>query len=429
MKKEEQEHIEQYKMEIKRVVITSIGSINAIGNNAEQTWESVIRGISGANPITRFNAEKFKTRFACEVKKYDSANHFDRRQLRNLDLYNQFAQIATKEAMEKSNIDISSLDLDRCGVIWGSGIGGLETFENQIEDYLKDTETPRFNPFFIPKMLADSAAGQISINYGFRGINYCPVAACASSTNALIEAYNNVKLGRADIIISGGSEAPITRAGIGGFGALKALSTRNDDIAKASRPFDPTRDGFVAGEGAACLIIESLDHALERGADIIVEIVGGGASADAYHITATHPDGRGAYMCMKKAIEEAEISPKDIDYINAHATSTPLGDVSEMKAIENLFEGSLDKLNISATKSMTGHLLGAAGAIEATMISFATKYNTIPPTINTETIDEAINPKLNLTLGKAEKKEVRYALSNTFGFGGHNASIIVKKYE
>ena len=416
-------------MQLKRVVITGLGALTPIGNNVSEYWKNLEKGVSGAAPITHFDASKFKTQFACEVKNFNPTDHLDRKEARKQDPYTQYAMVATAEAMEDSKIDIEAIDLDRAGVIWGSGIGGIKTFYDEVSAFAKGDGTPRYNPFFIPKMIADIAAGMISIKYGLRGPNFATVSACASSSNALLDAFNYIRLGKADIIVSGGSEASVNQAGLGGFNALKALSTRNDDPAKASRPFDKDRDGFVLGEGAGTLILEEYEHAVKRGAKIYAEVMGGGLSADAHHITAPHPKGLGAIKVMQNALDDAEMKPEDIDYINVHGTSTPLGDVAESKAINEVFGAHAYNLNISSTKSMTGHLLGAAGAIEAIACILAIKKGIIPPTINNENFDENIDSKLNFTLNKAQKRKVKAIMSNTFGFGGHNASIILKAFE
>ena len=416
-------------MQLKRVVITGLGALTPIGNNVSEYWKNLEKGVSGAAPITHFDASKFKTQFACEVKNFNPTDHLDRKDARKQDPYTQYAMVATAEAMEDSKIDIEAIDLDRAGVIWGSGIGGIKTFYDEVSAFAKGDGTPRYNPFFIPKMIADIAAGMISIKYGLRGPNFATVSACASSSNALLDAFNYIRLGKADIIVSGGSEASVNQAGLGGFNALKALSTRNDDPAKASRPFDKDRDGFVLGEGAGTLILEEYEHAIKRGAKIYAEVMGGGLSADAHHITAPHPKGLGAIKVMQNALDDAEMKPEDIDYINVHGTSTPLGDVAESKAINEVFGAHAYNLNISSTKSMTGHLLGAAGAIEAIASILAIKKGIIPPTINNENFDENIDGKLNFTLNKAQKRKVKAIMSNTFGFGGHNASIILKAFE
>jgi 3-oxoacyl-[acyl-carrier-protein] synthase II len=416
-------------MQLKRVVITGLGALTPIGNNVSDFWDALSKGKSGAAPITRFDASQFKTQFACEVKDFNPNDHIDRKEARKQDPYTQYAMVSTAEAMEDAKLDLDALDPDRAGVIWGSGIGGIKTFFDEISGFAKGEGTPRFNPFFIPKMISDIAAGMISIKYGFRGPNFTTVSACASSSNALIDAFNYIRLGKADVIISGGSEAAVNEAGIGGFNALKALSTRNDDPSKASRPFDKDRDGFVLGEGAGTLILEEYDHAVKRGAKIYAEVVGGGLSADAHHITAPHPEGLGAIKVMQNALDDAQMKPDEIDYINVHGTSTPLGDISETKAIKEVYGEHAYNLNISSTKSMTGHLLGAAGAIEAIASILALQKGLIPPTINNENVDENLDPKLNFTLNKAEKKEVKAIMSNTFGFGGHNASIILKSID
>lgn len=416
-------------MELKRVVITGLGALTPIGNTVSEFWNNLTNGVSGAAPITHYDTTNFKTKFACEVKNFDPEQFMDRKDARKLDPFVHYALAATHEAVEDAQLVFENLDTNRIGVIWGSGIGGLKTFTDEVTNFAKGDGTPRFNPFFIPKMILDIAPGHISIKYGLRGPNFSTVSACASSTNALIDAFNYVRLGMADIIISGGSEAIIYEAGMGGFNAMHALSTRNDDPTTASRPFDKDRDGFVAGEGAGTLILEDLDHALARGAKIYAELVGGGMSADANHITAPHPEGLGAKLVMTNALRDAGMSPSDIDYINVHGTSTPLGDISEVRAIQSLYGEDAYRLNISSTKSMTGHLLGAAGAIEAIAAVLAVQNDIIPPTINHFTDDPEIDPKLNLTFNKAQKRVVRAAQSNTFGFGGHNASVIFKKYQ
>ena len=416
-------------MALKRVVVTGLGALTPIGNTVPEFWNNLLNGVSGANPITHFDTTLFKTKFACEVKNFDPEQFMDRKDARKLDPFVHFALASTDEAVKDAALDFENLDTNRIGVIWGSGIGGLKTFSDEVTNFAGGDGTPRFNPFFIPKMILDIAPGHISIKYGLRGPNFSTVSACASSTNALIDAFNYVRLGMADIIISGGSEAIIYEAGIGGFNAMHALSTRNDDPKTASRPFDKDRDGFVAGEGSGTLILEELDHALARGAKIYAELVGGGMSADANHITAPHPDGLGAKLVMANALRDAGMSTSDIDYINVHGTSTPLGDISETRAIQSLFGEDAYRLNISSTKSMTGHLLGAAGAVEAIASVLSVQNDIIPPTINHFTDDPEIDPKLNLTFNKAQKREVRAAQSNTFGFGGHNASVIFKKYQ
>ncbi len=417
-------------MELKRVVVTGLGALTPIGNSVPEFWNSLLNGVSGAGPITHFDTEKFKTKFACEVKGFDGLQHFDRKEVRKLDLYAQYAIVAARQAIADAAIDTEKENLDRIGVIYGVGIGGLGTFENEVTEYAKSDGTPRFNPFFIPKILPDIACGIISMEYGFRGPNFATVAACASSTEALGTAFNLIRLGKADMIVAGGAEATITKGGIGGFNAMHALSTNNANAATASRPFSKSRDGFVMGEGSACLILEELEHALARGAKIYAEVAGEGASADAHHMTAPHPDGLGATMVMRNALQDAGMSVEDIDYINVHGTSTPAGDIAEAKAIKQLFGDHAYKLSISSTKSMTGHLLGAAGVVEAIACVLSVVNDIVPPTINFTPGDEDENIDYNLdfTFGKAKKRVVRAALSNTFGFGGHNASIIVKKY-
>ncbi|MBN8702366.1 MAG: beta-ketoacyl-ACP synthase II [Bacteroidetes bacterium] len=415
-------------MILKRAVVTGLGAITPLGNSVTEFWESLLSGKSGAAPITRFDASKFKTRFACEVKGFKPEDYFERKDVRKLDAYSQYGIAAAHQAVVDCGLDLTNFNHDRVGVIWGSGIGGLDTFLTESIGFAKGDGTPRFNPFFIPKMIADICSGHISMRFGFRGPNFTTVSACASSTNALIDAFNYIRLGKADIIVAGGSEAAVNEAGIGGFNAMHALSERNDSPETASRPFDKDRDGFVLGEGAGALIVEELEHALKRGAKIYAEIVGGGMTADAHHLTAPHPEGLGAINVMKQALQDAEMSADQIDYINVHGTSTPLGDIAETKAIVTVFGEHAYKLNISSTKSMTGHLLGAAGAIEAIASVLAVKNDAIPPTINHFTDDPELNNQLNLTFNKTQKRTVRAALSNTFGFGGHNASIIVKKY-
>jgi len=414
---------------MRRVVVTGIGALTPIGNNKEEFWKSLEEGVSGSVMITRFDTEKFKTKFACELKNFNAEDHFDRKEARKLDRYAQYALVAAEEAFQDAGLGDSGIDKDRAGIIWASGIGGIETFQNEIEGFLATGKNPRFSPFFIPKMISDIAAGHMSIKYGFRGPNYGTVSACASSNNALIDAYHLIKLNIADLIISGGSEAPVTEAGVGGFSSMQAISSRNDEFASASRPFDATRDGFVIGEGAGALVLEDLEHAQKRGAKIYAEIIGAGLSADAYHLTAPHPEGEGARLVMVNALKNAGIQAEDVDYINVHGTSTPLGDVSETQAVIKVFGEHAYKLNISSTKSMTGHLLGAAGAAEAIAAIFAVIKDTIPPTINLNTVDPGIDPKLNLTPNKAQKKVVNIALSNTFGFGGHNTSVVFKKFK
>ena len=414
---------------MRRVVVTGLGALTPLGNNLQEYWEGLINGVSGSVMITRFNTEKFKTKFACELKDYDSKKYFDRKEANKLDLYSQYALIATDEALTDSGLNLDKIDKERVGVIWASGIGGIETFYLAIKDYVLGDGTPRFSPFFIPKMIGDIAAGAISIKYGFMGPNFATVSACASSTNAIIDAVNYIRWGKADIFVSGGSEAAINEPGIGGFNALQALSTNNEEYKSASRPFDKTRDGFVLGEGAGALIIEELQHAMDRGARIYAELAGTGMTADAYHVTAPHPEGLGARNVMKLAIGDACLQPEDIDYINVHGTATPLGDISEAKAIVNVFGEHAYKLNISSTKSMTGHLLGAAGAIESIACIMAIVNDIVPPTINFKVPDSDIDPKLNLTLNKAQPRKVNVAISNTFGFGGHNSSVVIKKAE
>lgn len=414
-------------MQLKRVVVTGLGAITPLGNNVQDYWNGLINGVSGAAPITRFNTEKFKTKFACEVKGFNSEEYFERKEVKRLDLYSQYGVAAAHQAYTDAGFNENNVNPDRAGVIWGSGIGGLDTFLTETAAYARGDGTPRFNPFFIPKMIADICSGHISIRYNFRGPNFTTVSACASSTNALIDAFNYIRMGKADVMISGGSEAAITEAGVGGFNAMHALSERNDSPETASRPFDLNRDGFILGEGAGAVILEEYEHAKKRGAKIYAEVVGGGMSADAHHITAPHPEGLGALNVMKNALNDAGMDVSEIDYINVHGTSTPLGDIAESKAIIGVFGDHAYKLNISSTKSMIGHLLGAAGAVEAIASILAIKENIIPPTINHFTDDPAFDPKLNFTFNKAQKREVNAALSNTFGFGGHNASIIFKK--
>jgi len=415
-------------MSKRRVVVTGMGALTPIGNSLDEFWKNLVDGVSGAAPITKFDAGLFKTQFACEVKNFNVEELIERKEARKLDLFSQYAMFSSIEAINDSGIDIEKVNLDRCGVVWGSGIGGLGTFQEECFNYAAGDGTPKFNPFFIPKMIVDIAAGHISMKFGFRGPNYVTVSACSSATNALIDSLMLIQLGKADVIVSGGSEAAVNIAGIGGFNALRALSTRNDSPATASRPFDKTRDGFVLGEGSGALILEELEHAKARGAKIYAEVVGGGLSADAYHMTAPHPEGLGAKNVMINALDDAGMKPEDIDYVNVHGTSTPLGDIAETIAIKKVFGDHAYNLNISSTKSMTGHLLGAAGAIEAIACVKAVQEDIIPPTINFEVEDEDIDYKLNFTFNKAQKREVRAALCNTFGFGGHNTSIIVKKY-
>lgn len=418
-------------MELKRVVVTGLGAVTPVGNTPEETWNSLVNGVSGAAPITLFDASKFKTHFACEVKGLNVNDYIDRKEARKMDRYTQLAFISAIQAVNDSGMDLESTDKDRVGVIFGVGIGGIKTFEDEVGYYGAHKEDgPKFNPFFIPKMIADIAAGQISIHFGFHGPNYATTSACASSTNALADAFNQLRLGKADVILAGGAEAAICACGVGGFNAMHALSTRNDDPQHASRPFSASRDGFVMGEGAGCLILEELEHAKARGAKIYAEMVGEGESADAYHITASHPEGLGAKLVMMRALEDAGLKPEDIDYINVHGTSTPVGDISEAKAIKQVFGDAAYKLNISSTKSMTGHLLGAAGAVEAMASVLAVQNDIVPPTINHEEGDNdaEIDYDLNFTFNKAQKRQVRAAMSNTFGFGGHNACVIFKKY-
>lgn len=416
-------------MEIKRVVVTGLGALTPIGNTIEHYWNGLVNGVSGAAPITYFDAAKFKTRFACELKNFDADQFLDRKEARKMDRFTQYAMVATDEAIIDSNLDLEKINKDRVGVIWGAGIGGLETFQNEVLNFASGDGTPRFNPFFIPKMIADIAPGQISIKYGFRGPNFATVSACASSSNAIIDALNYIRLGYADVMVSGGSEAGVTIAGMGGFNALQALSTRNDDPTTASRPFDKDRDGFVLGEGAGTLILEEYEHAKARGAKIYAELAGGGLSADAYHITAPHPEGLGAKNVMINCLNDAGLKPEDVDAINMHGTSTPLGDIAESKAILDVFGQHAYTLNINSTKSMTGHLLGAAGAVEAIASILAIKYGIVPPTINHFTNDDQIDSKLNFTFNNAQKRSVKVAISNTFGFGGHNACVLFKKLE
>jgi 3-oxoacyl-[acyl-carrier-protein] synthase II len=416
-------------MELKRVVVTGLGAITPIGNTVTEFWDSLLNGKSGAAPIQQFDASKFKTQFACEVKNFNVEDYLDRKEARKLDQFSQYAMVSATEAMVDSDLMESNPNLDRIGVIWGSGIGGLKTFQDEAQNFFAGDGTPKFNPFFIPKMISDIAAGHISIKYGLRGPNYVTVSACASSTNAIIDAFNLIRLGKADAIVTGGSEAAVNEMGMGGFNALKALSTRNDSPETASRPFDLDRDGFVLGEGGGALILEEYEHAKKRGAKIYAEVLGGGMSGDAYHMTAPHPDGIGARNVMIAALEDANLEPTAVDYVNVHGTSTPLGDIAETKAIAQVFGEHAYNLNISSTKSMTGHLLGAAGAIEAIACILAVKNDIVPPTINHFTDDPEIDNRLNFTFNKAQKRTVNVALSNTFGFGGHNTSVIVRKYQ
>lgn len=414
-------------MKLNRVVVTGMGALTPIGNNLNDYWDNLVKGTSGASEITRFDAENFKTKFACELKNIDLKDYIDRKELRKCDDYTAYALIAAEEALKSSGINLDKIDKCLAGVIWGSGIGGIKTFSDEIEYFVKNNKVPRFNPFFIPKMIADIAAGLISIKYGFKGPNFATVSACASSSHSIIDSYNYIRLGKAEVFICGGSEASIHPAGVGGFNALKALSTNNKNFMQASRPFDRDRDGFVLGEGAGALVLENYEHAVSRGAKIYAEIIGGGMSADAHHITAPHPEGEGAVNVMKQALKDAKIVPEKIDYINVHGTSTPLGDVSEMKAIHKVFNNHIYKLNVSSTKSMTGHLLGAAGAIESIASILAIEKNLVPPTINLNNLEPVLDKKVNYTANQAQLKSIKYSLCNTFGFGGHNASIIFKE--
>ncbi|WP_435623879.1 beta-ketoacyl-ACP synthase II [Flagellimonas sp.] len=414
-------------MQLKRVVVTGMGALTPIGNNLEAYWEGLKNGVSGSAPITYFDTEKFKTKFACELKGYNPQDFFDRKEARKLDRFAQYALVSSDEAIQDSGINLDEVDKFRVGVVWGAGIGGLETFQNEVIGYANGDGTPRFNPFFIPKMIADIAPGNISIKHGFMGPNYTTVSACASSANALIDALNYIRLGHCDVIVTGGSEAAVTIAGMGGFNAMHALSTRNESPETASRPFDATRDGFVLGEGAGALILEEYEHAKARGAKIYAEVLGGGLSSDAHHMTAPHPEGIGVVRVMENCLENAGLKPEDVDAINTHGTSTPLGDVAELKAISKVFGSHASNININSTKSMTGHLLGAAGAIEAIASILAIEHGTVPPTINHSVVDEEIDASLNLTLNKAQERDVKVAMSNTFGFGGHNACVLFKK--
>lgn len=416
-------------MNLKRVVVTGLGSLTPIGNNTSDYWKALVEGVSGAAPITKFNTEKHKTKFACEVKNFDPTNFIDKKEARKLDPFTQYALVVAEEAIVDSGLDLEAINKEMAGVIWGSGIGGIKTFQEEIASFATGDGTPRFNPFFIPKMIADITAGHLSIKYGFKGPNFVTVSACASATNAIIDAFNYIRLGKTNIVITGGSEMAVIDAGIGGFNAMRALSERNDSPETASRPFDKDRDGFVLGEGAGAIILEEYDHAIARGAKIYAEMIGGGMSADAYHITAPHPEGEGAFNVMRNALADANLDPEAVDYINVHGTSTPLGDISESQAIIRLFGEHAYKLNISSTKSMTGHLLGAAGAVEAIAAILATKHDIVPPTINHFTDDERIDNKLNFTFNKAQKRVVKIAQSNTFGFGGHNTSVLFRKFE
>ncbi|MBU2926607.1 beta-ketoacyl-ACP synthase II [Winogradskyella psychrotolerans] len=416
-------------MELKRVVVTGLGAITPIGNTKDEYWEALISGKSGAAPVTHFDPEKFKTKFACEIKNFEVTDFIDRKLAKRMDKFSQYAMVASDEAIVDSKLDLDAVNKLRVGVIWGAGIGGLETFQDEVLNFAAGDGTPRFNPFFIPKMIADIAPGNISIKYGFMGPNYTTVSACASSANSMIDALNTIRLGTCDVIITGGSEAAVTIAGMGGFNAMHAMSTRNDDPQTASRPFDANRDGFVLGEGAGAIVLEEYEHAKARGAKIYAEVLGGGLSSDAYHMTAPHPDGIGVVAVMKNCLENAGLNPEDVDHINTHGTSTPLGDVAELKAISEVFGSHAKNININSTKSMTGHLLGAAGAIEAIASILAMENGIVPPTINHETVDENIDPELNLTLNKAQKRDIKVAMSNTFGFGGHNACVLFKKID
>ena len=416
-------------MVLKRVVVTGLGALTPIGNTVQEYWNGLVNGVSGAAPITYFDASKFKTQFACELKNFNVEDFIDRKDARKMDRYAQYAMVSSEEAMNDANFDLDKIDKDRAGVIWGSGIGGLETFQIEVLNFAAGDGTPKFNPFFIPKMIGDIACGHISIKYGFRGPNFGTVSACASSTNAIIDAFNYIRLGHADIMVTGGSEAAVTIAGMGGFNAMHALSTRNDDPKTASRPMDKDRDGFILGEGAGALILEDYEHAIARGAKIYCEIGGGGMSADAYHITAPHPEGLGAKNVMLNCLRDAGLKPTDVDGVNMHGTSTPLGDLAESKAIEHVFGEHAYTMNLNSTKSMTGHLLGAAGAIETISSILSMKYGIVPPTINHFTDDENINSKLNFTFNVAQKREMNVLMSNTFGFGGHNACVLVKKLD
>ncbi len=416
-------------MELKRVVVTGLGALTPIGNTKDEYWDALISGKSGAAPVTHFDPEKFKTKFACEIKNFEVTDFIDRKLARKMDKFSQYAMVASDEAIADSKLDLDTINKLRVGVIWGAGIGGLETFQDEVLNFAAGDGTPRFNPFFIPKMIADIAPGNISIKYGFMGPNYTTVSACASSANSMIDALNTIRLGTCDVIITGGSEAAVTIAGMGGFNAMHAMSTRNDSPTTASRPFDANRDGFVLGEGAGSIVLEEYEHAKARGAKIYAEVVGGGLSSDAYHMTAPHPDGIGVVAVMRNCLENAGLNPEDVDHINTHGTSTPLGDVAELKAISTVFGKHAKNININSTKSMTGHLLGAAGAIEAIASIMAMQHGIVPPTINHETVDENIDPELNLTLNKPQKRDIKVAMSNTFGFGGHNACVVFKKLD
>jgi 3-oxoacyl-[acyl-carrier-protein] synthase II len=416
-------------MELKRVVVTGLGALTPIGNTVEEYWNGLVSGKSGAAPVTYFDPEKFKTKFACEVKDFNVTDFIHRKEARRMDKFSQYAMVASDEAIADAKLDMDSINKLRVGVVWGAGIGGLETFQEEVINYAKGDGTPKFNPFFIPKMIADIAPGNISIKHGFMGPNYTTVSACASSANAMIDALNYIRLGHCDVIVTGGSEAAVTIAGMGGFNAMHAMSTRNDDPKTASRPFDANRDGFVLGEGAGAIILEEYEHAKARGAKIYAEVIGGGLSSDAYHMTAPHPEGIGVMAVMRNCLNNAGMQPEEVDHINTHGTSTPLGDVAELKAITEVFGDHAKNININSTKSMTGHLLGAAGAIEAIASILAIEHGTIPPTINHSTVDENIDPSLNLTLNKAQKRDIKVAMSNTFGFGGHNACVLFKKLD
>ena len=416
-------------MQLKRVVVTGLGALTPIGNNIEEYWNALVNGVSGAAPITSFDAAKFKTRFACELKDFNVTDFINRKDARKMDRFTQYAMVASDEAIVDSKLDLDKVNKLRVGVIWGAGIGGLETFQNEVLNFAEGDGTPRFNPFFIPKMIADIAPGNISIKHGFMGPNYTTVSACASSANAMIDALNYIRLGHCDVIVTGGSEAAVTIAGMGGFNAMHALSTRNESPETASRPFDATRDGFVLGEGAGAIILEDYEHAKARGAKIYAEVLGGGLSSDAYHMTAPHPEGVGVIAVMRNCLENAGVKPEEVDHINTHGTSTPLGDVAELKAISEVFGDHAKNININSTKSMTGHLLGAAGAIVSIASILAMEHGIVPPTINHKVVDEKIDPKLNLTLNKAQKRDVKVAMSNTFGFGGHNACVLFKKID
>lgn len=416
-------------MELKRVVVTGLGALTPIGNNISEYWDALVNGKSGAAPITYFDTEKFKTKFACEIKNFDPTNFIDRKDARKMDKFTQYAMVASDEAIADAKLNLDTINKLRVGVIWGAGIGGLETFQDEVLNFAAGDGTPRFNPFFIPKMIADIAPGNISIKHGFMGPNYTTVSACASSANAMIDALNYIRLGHCDVIVTGGSEAAVTIAGMGGFNAMHALSTRNDNPETASRPFDATRDGFVLGEGAGAIILEEYEHAKARGAKIYAEVLGGGMSSDAYHMTAPHPEGIGVIAVMKNCLENANLSAEEVDHINTHGTSTPLGDVAELKAIKHVFGDHAKNININSTKSMTGHLLGAAGAVEAIASILSIEHGIVPPTINHSVVDDNIDPELNLTINKAQKRNVKVAMSNTFGFGGHNACVLFKKLD